>query len=536
MGRRVYIFDTTLRDGEQSPGVNLMPEEKVEIARQLSRLGVDVIEAGFPITSQGDFEAVQAIARTVKGPTICALARIVKGDIDRAAEALAPAERRRIHVFTSGSDIHIKHILRKTREEVIEQSVEAVKYAKTLAEEVEFSPQDCTRSDPEFLYQLFGAAIAAGADVINVPDTVGYTTPEEFAALIRSIRENTPGADRVIISVHCHNDLGLAVANSLAALRAGASQVECAVNGIGERAGNCSLEEVVMALRTRRDFYDLETGVDTRQIYRTSRLVSQLTGMPIQPNKAIVGANAFAHESGIHQDGVLKERTTYEIMRAEDIGLASNAIILGKHSGRHAFADKLKEMGYDLTREEIDTLFNRFKELTDRKKDITERDVQALVEEEMFAAADYYKLEYFHVTTGNSTFPTATVSVSCGGTTVQEAACGDGPVDALCRAIDRATGENCRLVDFSVKSVTEGKEALGEVIMKVEAIPAETAGVIPPGKAQEPNKAGETHGGRAVIGRGVSTDILEATARAYINALNKLRAGSTQQEGAVETA
>lgn len=513
MPRRVYIFDTTLRDGEQSPGVNLLMEEKIEIARQLERLGVDVIEAGFPRTSRGDFEAVQAIARAVHGPTVCALARVVKEDIDAAAEALAPARRKRIHVFTSGSDIHIKHILRKTREQVIEDSVEAVRYARRLADEVEFSPQDCTRSDPQFLYQLFGAAIAAGADVINIPDTVGYTTPEEFAALIRGIRENVPGADRVIISVHCHNDLGLAVANSLSALRAGASQVECAVNGIGERAGNCSLEEVVMALRTRRDFFDLETGIDTRQIHRTSRLVSQLTGMPVQPNKAIVGANAFAHESGIHADGVLKERTTYEIMRPEDIGLPSSRIVLGKHSGRHAFAEKLKEMGYNLDREAVDALFVKFKALTDRKKDVTDRDIQALVEEEILTAEETYRLEYFHVTTGKGAVPTATVTVSWedpsapgGRRMVQEAACGDGPVDALCHAIDRATGESCRLLDFTVRAVTEGKEALGEVTVKVE-------GTAPDGTR------------RAVIGRGLSTDILEASARAYLEALNKLKAG-----------
>ncbi len=511
MARRIHIFDTTLRDGEQSPGVNLMVEEKVEIARQLERLGVDIIEAGFPRTSRGDFEAVRSIARTVTDPVVCALARIVKEDIDRAAESLAPAKRKRIHVFTSGSDIHIKHILRKTRDQVVEESEAAVRYAKQLADEVEFSPQDCTRSDPEFLYRLFGAAIAAGADVINVPDTVGYTTPEEFGALIRAIREHTPGADRVIISVHCHNDLGLAVANSLAALRAGAGQVECAVNGIGERAGNCSLEEVVMALRTRRDFFDLETGIDTRQIHRTSRMVSQLTGMAIQPNKAIVGANAFAHESGIHQDGVLKERTTYEIMRAEDIGLASNRLVLGKHSGRHAFAEKLREMGYAFDPGEVENLFARFKALTDRKKDVTERDIQALVEDEMFAVTEHYKLDYFQVTTGHGALPTATVTVSYGERTVSEAACGDGPVDALCRAIDRATGESCRLADFSVRAVTEGKEALGEVVMKVESE------------------------GRAVLGRGISTDILEASAFAYINALNKLHGGIGRSGAEPET-
>jgi len=513
MPRRVYIFDTTLRDGEQSPGVNLMLEEKLEIARQLARLGVDVIEAGFPVTSEGDFRAVQAIAREVRGPVICALARIVREDIDRAAEALGPAERKRIHVFTSGSDIHIKYMLRKTREEIVAQSVEAVRYAKTLADEVEFSPQDCTRSDPLFLYQLFGAAIEAGADVINVPDTVGYTTPEEFAALIRGIRENVPGADRVVISVHCHNDLGLAVANSLAALRAGASQVECAVNGIGERAGNCSLEEVVMALHTRRDFFDLETGIDTRQIYRTSRLVSQLTGMPVQPNKAIVGANAFAHESGIHQDGVLKERMTYEIMKPEDIGLPSSRIVLGKHSGRHAFADKLREMGYDFSPEEINALFARFKALTDRKKEVTERDLQAIVEEEMLAPEEVFRLEYFHVTTGNTTLPTATVSLLRRGEARQEAACGDGPVDALYQALARAAGVECRLADYSVRAVTEGTEALGEVTVKVESE------------------------GKAVIGRATSTDILEASARAFISALNKLASGlapGKRQEPKVE--
>ncbi|MBX6376956.1 MAG: 2-isopropylmalate synthase [Clostridia bacterium] len=509
MPRRIYVFDTTLRDGEQSPGVNLLVHEKVEIARQLAKLGVDVIEAGFPITSDGDFEGVRAIAREVRGPVICALARTAAVDIDRAAEAIREAESQRIHVFTSASEIHIKYMLQMTPDEVVEMSVGAVRHAKGYVEDVEFSAQDCMRADPEFLFRLYAAAIEAGATVINIPDTVGYTTPEEYADLIRRMRERVPGADRVRISVHTHNDLGLAVANSLAALKAGADQVECAVNGIGERAGNCSLEEVVMALHTRRDYFDLETGIQIDQIYRTSRLVSRLTGMVIQPNKAVVGDNAFAHESGIHQDGVLKERTTYEIMRAEDIGWPSNRLVLGKHSGRHAFRDKLRELGYELSREEVNALFRRFKALTDRKKEVNDQDIEALVEEGMFSVAQLFTLRYFHISSGNNAVPTATVAVEREGVLYREAALGDGPVDALFRAIDRAVGMEPKLLDYRLRAVTEGKDAQGEVTVKIE------------------------QNGQVVLGRGVSTDILEASALAYLHALNKLVAGVVKAGGAV---
>lgn len=496
---RVFIFDTTLRDGEQSPGVNLLHEEKLEIARQLARLKVDIIEAGFPITSKGDFESVQAISREIKGSTIAALARTTKVDIDAAAEALQPAEHKRIHVFTSASDVQIRYMLRKTPEEVLESSVEAVKYAKRFADEVEWSGQDVPRADRQFLYRIIEAVIEAGADIINIPDTVGYSIPSEFADIIRGIRENVKGIDKVIISVHTHNDLGLATANALAAIEAGARQVECAVNGIGERAGNCALEEVVMALRTRNDILPYETRIDTRQIYRTSRLVSTLTGMRIQKNKAIVGENAFAHESGIHQDGVLKERSTYEIMRFEDLGYESNSIVLGKHSGRHAFIEKLKSLGYEFEKDEVETLFRRFKELTDRKKEITDADIVAIVEDEMIAINEVYQLESFHISSGNQDQPTASVTIVHGDQRITEAAVGDGPIEALCRAIDRAVGqEDCVLKDYRISAVTGGRDAQGEVSLKV------------------------AQGDRAVIGHAVSTDILEASAKAYLNALNKL--------------
>ena len=497
---RVYIFDTTLRDGEQSPGVNLLHEEKLEIARQLERLKVDIIEAGFPITSKGDFQAVQAVAREIKGSTIAALARTAKADIDAAAEALRPAAHKRIHVFTSTSDVQMRYMLRKTPEEVLESSVEAVKYAKQFADEVEWSGQDVPRTDREFLYRIIEAVIAAGADIINIPDTVGYSIPKEFADIIRGIRENVKGIEKVTISVHTHNDLGLAVANALAAIEAGARQVECAVNGIGERAGNCALEEVVMALRTRKDILPFETRIETRQIYRTSRLVSNLTGMRIQKNKAIVGENAFAHESGIHQDGVLKERTTYEIMRFEDLGYESNNIVLGKHSGRHAFTEKLKSLGYDFDKAEIDTLFRRFKELTDRKKEVSDEDILAIVEDELINVHETFQLVSYHISSSNQDQPTASVTILHGEKKLTEAAVGDGPVEALCRAIDRATGqEGLTLMDYRIRAVTGGQDAQGEVSLKV------------------------SQGQRAVIGHAVSTDILEASAKAYLNALNKLQ-------------
>lgn len=492
--RRIRIFDTTLRDGEQSPGVALMTEEKLEIARQLARLQVDIIEAGFPITSPGDFAAVRRIAEEVRGPVIAALARASKGDIDRAWEAVAAAERPRIHTFIATSDVHMKYKLRKEPREVKEAAVAAVRYARSLCADVEFSAEDATRSKPEFLAEIFGAVAEAGATTMNVPDTVGYTTPQEFFQLISFLRERVPG---VIWSVHCHNDLGLAVANSLAAIEAGADQVECTVNGIGERAGNTALEELVMALATRRDRYGVSTGIVTPQIYRASRLVSTLTGMPVQPNKAIIGANAFAHESGIHQDGVLKERTTYEIMKAEDIGLPSNKLVLGKHSGRHAFRERLGELGFELSPEDTEKAFRRFKELADKKKEVSDADIRALVEDELSTVPETLTLDYLHVSSGNQAVPTATVKIRRQGELLQEAACGDGPVDAVYRAIERAAGARLTLLEYSLKAVTGGRDALGEVTVRLQG----STGTF--------------------VGRGVSTDVIEASAKAYVNALNK---------------
>lgn len=500
MGReRVYIFDTTLRDGEQSPGVSLNVAEKLEIARQLARLGVDIIEAGFPVTSQGDFKAVQTIAREIRGVTVAALARTNLADIDRAWEAVQYADQPRIHTFIATSDIHLRHKLRMSREQVIEAAVQGVKHARKYTSDVEFSAEDAFRSDPDFLCQVLEAAIAAGATTINIPDTVGYATPDEFGKLIRSIRERVKGIEKVVISVHCHDDLGLAVANSLAAVKEGARQVEGAINGIGERAGNASLEEVIMSLRTRRDFYGLETGINTEEIYRTSKLVSTLTGMPVQPNKAIVGKNAFAHESGIHQDGVLKERTTYEIMNPAMIGISHSNIVLGKHSGRHAFKERLAELGYVLAGEDLNKAFMRFKDLADRKKEITDQDLEAIVEEEILRVPATYELTYLHISSGSTVVPTATVGLRHGDEVLEEAACGNGPVDAICKAVDKITGISCRLVSWGINAVTSGKDALGDVNLKITV-----------------------DGKRVYRGRGISTDVLEASARAYINAVNKM--------------
>jgi 2-isopropylmalate synthase len=500
--RPVIIFDTTLRDGEQSPGVSLTVAEKLEIARQLARLRVDVIEAGFPITSPGDFAAVKAIAAEVKGPVICALARAARADIERAWEAVAEAEKPRIHTFIATSPIHMKYKLRKTPAEVLKAAVAAVELAKSFTPDVEFSAEDATRSDPEFLVEIFSAVIAAGATTINVPDTVGYTTPEEFFRLITFLREKVAGADKVTFSVHCHNDLGLAVANSLAAVAAGADQVECTINGIGERAGNASLEEVVMALKTRADQYGRTSSVYTPEISRTSLLVERLTGMPVQPNKAVVGANAFAHESGIHQDGVLKERTTYEIMRPEDIGLASNRLVLGKHSGRHAFRERLAALGYNLSDEELERAFTRFKEVADRKKEITERDLEAIVQAELPVEAGELALESFQVTSGNQTVPMAQVSVIFRGERRTEAATGNGPVHAVYQALNRAVGISPELREYSLKAVTAGGDALGEATVRLE------------------------WEGESYTGRGLAPDVVEASARAYAAALNKLLAAS----------
>ena len=507
---RVIIFDTTLRDGEQSPGATMNVEEKVEIAHQLARLGVDVIEAGFPISSPGDFAAVQRIAREVRGPTIAGLARAIPADIDRAWEALRDAPKPRIHTFISASDIHLEHQLRKSRQEVLDIAYAMVKRARGYVEDVEFSPMDATRADPEYLYQMIALAIEAGANTINIPDTVGYAIPEEFEELIHSIFQHVRNIDRAIISVHCHNDLGLATANSLAAVRAGARQIECAINGIGERAGNASTEEVIMALATRRGFFGVSSRADTTQIYKTSRMVSNFTGILVQPNKAIVGANAFAHESGIHQDGLLKERSTYEIMDARSIGLIESQLVLGKHSGRHAFKTRLEQLGYELSPEDLGRAFLRFKELADKKKEVSDRDLESIVADEVRSPTEIYHLNQVQVTCGDHSIATATVKLtSPEGQVLADAALGTGPVDAVYKAINRIVGVPNRLIEFSVQSVTAGIDAIGEVTIRLES------------------------DGRIFTGRGANTDIIVASARAYINALNKLIAFQRQREGAI---
>ena len=506
----VIIFDTTLRDGEQSPGCTLNTAEKIAIAHQLKRLGVDVIEAGFPASSPGDFDAVRRIAREVRGVTICGLARAVPQDVDRAAEALKDAERPRIHVFVSSSDIHLAHQLRKSREAVLQMAAEMVARAKRHVDDVEFSPMDATRSDPEYLVQMLTVAVEAGAATLNIPDTVGYATPTEFGQLIADIRARVPGVAKTVISVHCHDDLGMSVANSLCAVLNGARQIECTINGLGERAGNCSLEEVVMALRTRRDFFKVDTRVDTTQIYKTSRMVSNYTGMLVQANKAIVGANAFAHESGIHQDGYLKERTTYEIMDPKDVGLVSSTLVLGKHSGRHAFKARLDELGYQLTQEELDRAFARFKDVADKKKTVSDRDLEAIVADEVRVPTEIYRLEHVQVSCGDHSIPTATVKlIAPDGRVLTDCANGTGPVDAVYKAINRVIGVQNRLTEFSVQSVTAGIDAIGEVTIRIEA------------------------DGRTYTGHGANTDIIVASSRAYVNALNKMLAARERQGAAV---
>lgn len=501
MDERIYIFDTTLRDGEQSPGVSLNVNEKVKIAGQLTRLGVDVIEAGFPVASPGDFAAVKATAAAVRGATVAALARADLKDIDLAWEAIREAESPRIHTFIATSDIHLRHKLRMSREEVLEATTASVKHACRYLSNVEFSAEDAFRSDHDYLCRVLEAAIAAGATTINIPDTVGYATPEEFHLFIKDIFRKVSGIDQAVVSIHCHNDLGLAVINSLAAIQAGARQVECTVNGIGERAGNAALEEIVMALYARQDLYGKGTAIRTEEIYRTSKLVSKLTGMKVQPNKAIVGQNAFAHESGIHQDGVLKERLTYEIMNPELIGRSLNTIVLGKHSGRHAFRKTLASQGYELNEEEINRIFQRFKVMVDRKKEITDQDLRAIVEEEILRIPELYRLAYLHISSGTTVVPTATIGLQKEGEAeLDEAACGDGPVDAIYRAIDKITGFPCTLISYAIDAITAGKDALGEVTVRVRSNSTETI----------------------YTGRGVSPDILEASAKAYINAINRI--------------
>jgi 2-isopropylmalate synthase len=508
---RVYIFDTTLRDGEQSPGISLNVQEKLEIAHQLARLGVDIIEAGFPITSPGDAAAVKAIAQQVEGPVICGLARTANQDIDAAWNAIKYSERPRIHTFISTSDIHIEHQLQTTREDVKGQARAAVAHAREYCDDVEFSPMDATRADVEFTAEVCKVAIEQGATTINIPDTVGYTMPHEYVELFGELYRLVPEMKNVVVSVHCHDDLGLAVANSFAGLTAGARQVECAVNGIGERAGNASLEEIVMLLRTRRSSVSLDTSLNTREIARTSRLVSRLTGYAVQPNKAIVGRNAFAHESGIHQDGVLKERTTYEIMDARTVGLETNSIVLGKHSGRHALRQALEDLGYKVPGQALNTAFKRFKEIADRKKHVTAMDLEALVTDEIRQQAEAYNLASFEVHDATGKPPLAKVAVTKpDGETVSGEGTGDGAVDALLQAINSAIGKPAVLKEYHVDAVTQDTDALGEVSVLVEL------------------------DGRLASGQGVSTDTLEASARAYLrgvsNALTGVEAGPDPAE------
>lgn len=505
MTRMIRIFDTTLRDGEQSPGASMNVEEKVMVAKQLARLGVDIIEAGFAYSSPGDFEAVRRIAREVEGPTICSLARARPEDIDRAWEALKGAPKVRIHTFLSTSDIHLTHQFRMTREEAKQRAVEMVQRARSYVDDVEFSPMDASRSDPSYLYEVLEAVIEAGAGTVNIPDTVGYAIPQEFGKLIRGIRERVPNSAKAVISVHCHNDLGMAVANSLAAVIEGAGQVECTINGIGERAGNTSLEEIAMGLRTRKDFYGADTKINTEEISKTSRLVSKVTGMVVQPNKAIVGANAFAHTSGIHQDGLLKDKTTYEIMRPESIGLVQSKMVMGKLSGRHAFRQRLEELGYKLNDEEINHAFERFKRLADQKKEIYEEDLEVIISEEIAKMSERVMLTSFHVESGTDKVPTATIELEIDGKPLKHTGTGDGPVDAVYRTISTMTQTKSRLVMYAVKAITGGTDAQGEVSVRLE------------------------EGGRTVSGHGADTDIITASARAYLNALNKLAYFSSKQ-------
>lgn len=496
---RVLIFDTTLRDGEQSPGASMNLSEKLEIAHALRELGVDIIEAGFPIASMGDFEAVQAIARQIEGPIICGLARCNDTDIDRAWEALKECARPRIHVFLATSAIHREFKLHMAKDEIVKRAIAGVERAKKYCNDVEFSPEDAARTELDFLAEVVENAINAGATTINIPDTVGYTVPEQYAAAIRYLKENVRGIDNIVLSVHCHDDLGLAVANSLAAVIEGARQVECTINGIGERAGNCSLEEIVMAIRTRGDYFNLETAINTQRLYPISRLVSRITGLAVQRNKAIVGQNAFAHEAGIHQDGMIKERTTYEIMHPEDVGFQKTDLVLGKHSGRAALRERISQLGYHLDDLQLQNVFQAFKSLADRKKEIYDADIVALTEDEIHKGPAMWTLEAFTCNAGSGTIPSAAVALwHNDGTIVREAMVGDGPVDAVFNAIERITGVDVKLREYQVRSVSIGEDAMGEAIVEAE------------------------YDGHVVQGRGVSTDIIEASALALLQAINRI--------------
>jgi 2-isopropylmalate synthase len=498
---KVIIFDTTLRDGEQAAGGTLNALEKLEIARQLEKLNVDVIEAGFPISSPGDFEAVKLIAKEVRKPIICGLARAHPEDIDRAWEAIKEAAHPRIHVFLSSSDIHLGYQLKKSREEILKTAAEMVKRAKKYTDDIEFSPMDASRTEPEYIHQILKAVIEAGATTVNIPDTVGYAMPDEFGNLIEGIMKKVPNIGKAVVSVHCHNDLGMAVANSLEAVRRGARQVECTVNGIGERAGNASMEEIVMAINTRQDFFHLTTQINTNQIYKASRLVSELTGFVVQPNKAIVGTNAFRHESGIHQDGVIKMPITYEIMNPKTVGIPSSSLVLGKLSGRHAFKEHLAELGYSLKEEDFNRAFSAFKELADKKKGVTDRDIESVIAEEQRTVSEAYHLDRVQISCGDRGIPTAAVSlIGPKGEILSDAALGTGPVDAVYKAINRIVKVPNELTEFTVKSVTEGIDAIGEVLIRIESE------------------------GITYTGRGADTDIIVASAKAYMNALNRLLA------------
>lgn len=495
---KVKIFDTTLRDGEQSPGFSMNVDEKVRMAKQLEKLNVDIIEAGFPIASPGDFEAVKAISENIKNCIVAGLARANRADIERAAEALKNAKKPRIHVFIATSDIHLVKKLNMTREQALDALVESVRYARKFVDDVEFSAEDATRSDWDYLCKVFTAAIDAGASTINIPDTVGYTVPSEFKRLITHLKENVKNIHKATISVHCHNDLGLAVANSISAIEAGARQVECTINGIGERAGNASLEEIVMTIYVRKDLFPFKTDIVTQQIYPSSRLLTHITGIRVQPNKAIVGDNAFAHEAGIHQDGVLKCTQTYEIMTPQSIGLPSNVLVLGKHSGRHAFKERLKSLGYELSEEDLNKAFAQFKELADKKKEVYNEDIEAIVSDEVLRISEQFKLVSVNITSGTETPPFARIVMEIDGKVVQAEGKGNGPVDAIYKTIAQMTKTKSKLLRFSVNAITGGTEALGEVSVHLE------------------------EDGISVIGRGAHTDILVASARAYVNALNKL--------------
>ncbi len=502
MKNKIYIFDTTLRDGEQAPGIHLNVKEKLEIAEQLSRLNIDIIEAGFPISSESDFESVREVSKIVRGRAVAALARANDRDIDSAGEALKGAEQPVIHTFISSSDIHLKHQFKKTREEALEMAGRAVKRSRQHTDMVEFSAMDATRSDWDYLCRMFGVAIRNGARILNVPDTVGYALPDEFSRLIDHIYANVEGIEDIILSVHCHNDLGLAVANSLMAVQHGARQIECAVNGIGERAGNASLEEIAMIIDTRKKDLGVYTDINTEEIVRTSSIVKSLTGYVIAPNKAIVGKNAFAHEAGIHQDGMLKDRSTYEIIRPEDIGLKESKLILGKHSGRHAFIKRLKEIGIKIREEDLEKAFERFKSLAEKKGAINEQDLRAIVEDEIREVEEYYQLKDYKVKSGSSIIASSEVEIEVNGELKTASAEGDGPVDASFKAIDKVTGKSTTLVDYAIEAVSEGKDAIGQVKIIVDA------------------------GSSEVMGRGISTDIVEASIKAYIDAANRLKAGS----------